>query len=48
MRYERYGMLVLIALLYLGVLDTPLRILVNGLLSGISAITEPLARLITG
>lgn len=43
MRYERYGMLVLIALLYLGVLDTPLRTLVNGLLSGIFAIAEPLA-----
>lgn len=48
MRYERYGMLVLLALLYLGVLNAPLRILVNGLLSGISAITEPLAQLITG
>ena len=44
MRYERYGMLVLIALLYLGILDTPLRILVNGLLSGISALVAPLAR----
>ena len=48
MRYERYGMLVLIALLFLGVLDTPLSFLRNGLLDGIELVADPLARLIAG
>lgn len=48
MRYERYGMILLIALLWFGVLDGPLEVLLKGLLRGIYAITEPLARLVTG
>lgn len=48
MRYERYGMLVLIALLFLGVLDGPLAFLRGGLLDGVDLIAQPLARLITG
>ena len=48
MQYERYGFLILMALLFLGWLAKPLNFLVNGLLQGIIAITEPLARLITG
>ena len=48
MRYERYGMLVLIALLYLGVLDGPLSFLMEGLLKGIQAVAVPLAKLLTG
>ena len=41
MRYERYGMLLLMALLLLNVLDVPLLFLRGALLDGISAITEP-------
>ena len=48
MQYERYGFLILMALLFLGWLAKPLNFLVNELLQGIIAITEPLARLITG
>ena len=48
MRYERYGFLVLMALLFTGVLDKPLSFLQGGLIDGISAVTEPLARTITG
>ena len=48
MRYERYGMLVLIALLWMGALDGPLSFLVEGLLDGIAAVARPLAKLITG
>lgn len=48
MQYERYGFLILMGLLFLGWLAKPLNFLVNGLLQGIIAITEPLARLITG
>ena len=48
MRYERYGMILLIALLWFGVLDGPLEVLLKGLLRGIYAIAEPLARLVTG
>ena len=48
MRYERYGMLLLIALLYFDVLDGPLSFLVNGLMEGVEALAVPLAKLITG
>ena len=39
MRYERYGMLVLIAALFFGWLDKPLYFLRGGLLEGLQAIT---------
>ncbi len=42
MRFERYGMLILIVLLLLNVLDTPLMFLRGTLLNGIAAITEPI------
>lgn len=42
MRYERYGMLLLMVLLLLNVLDTPLLFLRSVLLQGIGAITEPI------
>ena len=48
MRYERYGMILLIALLWLGVLSGPLEFLVTGVLRGIYAVVEPLARLVLG
>lgn len=48
MRYERYGMLILILLLVFNVLDGPLIFLRDGLLDGIDAVTMPLARLISG
>ena len=48
MQYERYGFLILMGLLFLGWLDGPLTFLRGGLIRGIIAITEPLARLITG
>ena len=48
MRYERYGMLILIALMFLNVLDKPLAVLQGGLLDGLIAVTEPLARAIAG
>lgn len=38
MRYERYGMVVLMILLLVGVLDTPLTFLRSGLLNALSAI----------
>ncbi len=44
MRYERWGMLLLAALLFAGVLDTPLTFLRNGLLTGLSAISYALMR----
>ena len=48
MRYERYGMILLIALLFFNVLDTPLSFLRNGLMDGVDAVVMPLARLLTG
>ena len=39
MRYERYGMLVLIAALFFGWLDKPLYFLRGGLLEGLQTIT---------
>ena len=48
MRYERYGMLILIGLLFLNVLDKPLAFLQGGLLDGLMAVAEPLARAIAG
>ena len=48
MQYERYGMLLLIALLWMGVLTGPLSFLVKGLISGIGAIARPLAQLLAG
>ena len=38
MRYERYGMLLLMVLLFTGLLDTPLVFLRDGLLSGLQAV----------
>ena len=48
MQYERYGMLLLMALLFTGVLDKPLDLLRGGLMDGITAVARPLAGLITG
>ena len=48
MRYERYGMLILIGLLFLNLLDKPLVFLQGGLLDGLMAVAEPLARWIAG
>ena len=48
MRYERYGMLVLLLLVYMGVLNGPIDWLRKLLLDGISAVTEPLGRWIAG
>ena len=48
MRYERYGMLVLLALLWLGWLDAPLGFLMKIVLQGIQAVAMPLAKLVTG
>lgn len=48
MRYERYGMLILIGLLFLNLLDKPLAFLQGGLLDGLMAVAEPLARWIAG
>jgi Zn-dependent protease len=48
MRYERYGMFILAALLFTGALDRPLSFLVTGLMNGVIAVARPLARLITG
>ena len=39
MRYERYGMLILMALLFVGVLTVPLTFLRNGLTSGLYHLT---------
>ena len=43
MRYERYGMLLLIVLLFANVLDTPLAFLRDGLLDVLMWVTEPFA-----
>lgn len=40
MRYERFGMLLLVVLLVSGVLDTPLTVLRGGLITGLTAITQ--------
>ena len=48
MRYEPYGMLILIGLLFLNLLDKPLDFLQGGLLDGLMAVAEPLARWIAG
>jgi Zn-dependent protease len=48
MRYERYGFIVLAILLFTNVLDKPLVFLQGGLIDGISAIVEPLAKMIAG
>ena len=49
LRYERYGMILLVAILYLGILDAPLKILRSGILNGIlSVFGDPLARLLIG
>ncbi len=48
MQYERYGFLILMALLFFGVLDAPLGFLRGGLIRGIYALTLPIARLLTG
>ena len=42
MRYERYGMLVLVALLVSGVLDTSLLFLRSALIDGLDAMVQPL------
>ena len=44
LRYERWGMVLLAALLFFGVLDAPLTFLRNGLLEGLSAISYALMR----
>lgn len=48
MRYERYGFAILAVLLFTGVLDKPLSFLRNGLIQGVFAVGEPIARAITG
>lgn len=48
MRYERYGMLLLMLLLFTDVLDGPLDFLRSGLIEGVTLIARPLASLITG
>ena len=48
MRYERYGMLILIALLFTGVLDKPLNTLVSGLMDGVISVARPLAEAVAG
>ncbi len=48
MRYERYGMLVLMGLLLTGVLDGPLVTLRQGLLGVISILARPIAHLLAG
>ncbi len=48
MRYERYGFSVLAVLLFTGVLDKPLDFLRTGVLEGIYAVADPIARLING
>lgn len=40
MRYERYGFIVLAALLFFGILDTPLMFLRGGLISGLEALVS--------
>ena len=47
MRYERYGMIILVALLYLGVLDEPLSFLRNGIQQFIFSLAgDPVVRLL--
>ena len=49
MRYERYGMILLAALLYLGVLDTPLMFLRDGVLNFMFTVFgDPVVRLLIG
>lgn len=48
MRYERYGMLLLMVLLFTGVLDVPLTFLRQGLLSLLNVLAQPLGRLLAG
>lgn len=48
MRWERYGFVILAALLFTGILDKPLSWLVGGLMDAVAAVAEPLAGLITG
>ena len=49
LRYERYGMILLVAVLYLGILDVPLQILRGWILNGmLSVFGEPLVRLLIG
>ena len=46
MRYERYGMILLVLLLVLGVLDGPLSFLMNALLNGLFRLLTPYIRLV--
>ena len=46
MRYERYGMLLLMVLLFTNVLDTPLEFLRGGLLDALQAIGDWPVRLL--
>ena len=49
MRYERYGMILLVALLYMGVLDTPLSVLRNAVQQFIFTVAgDPVIRLLMG
>ena len=49
MRYERYGMIALVVLLYLGVLDVPLSSLRNGIQQFIFTLAgDPVVRLLIG
>ena len=49
MRYERYGMILLVGILYLGILDTPLRVLRGGILNGMLLVFgDPVVRLLIG
>lgn len=48
MRYERYGFAILALLLFTGLLDGPLNTLVSGLLKGVAAVAQPIARAVTG
>lgn len=49
MRYERFGMILLVVLLYTGILDTPLSFLRDGILDGMMALLGgPVLRLLMG
>ena len=49
LRYERYGMILLVVLLYFGILDSPLYFLRGSILNGmLSVFGEPLVLLLTG
>lgn len=49
MRYERYGMILLVALIYLGILDAPLSYLRNGIQHFIFTVAgDPVIRLLMG